>query len=250
MSALGLAGRALAGTYRRGGRLFLVAPLAAALVVVPEFLQHAAEIHIGMFDSRAAARAVANDPLRWAFGYAKLAGLALAFFAGARVWWCRERGGGDWWRIDRIDWPHFLLGLAILTLAPLLAQPLKSGGLAAAGQVAEWLLSLATLPAFLHALKGIFADRATPARTVWTRGWRYLPLFLLLFAAAFAPAMALHYALHGLAFGRPTALVWMLMALDSLVVGLLAALVGAAFYTAYAAFRDGADQPRAVAATV
>lgn len=244
MSALGLAGRALAGTYRRGGRLFMVAPLAAVLVVVPEFLQHAAEIQIGMFDSRTAARAVADDPLRWAFGYAKLAGLTLAFFATARVWWSRERGGAAWWRLDRIDWPHFLIGLVILAIAPLLAQPLKSAGLAVAGQAAEWLLSLATLPAFLHALKGLFADRATPARAVWTRGWRYVPLFLLLLVGAFVPATALHYAFHALAFGRPTAVVWILMTLDSLAVGLLAAMVG----TAYAAFRDGAENVGTTAA--
>lgn len=237
MSALRLAGRALADTYRRGGRMFAVAPLAVALVVVPEFLQHAAEIHIGMFESHEAARAVANDPLRWAFGYAKLAGLTLAFLAAARVWWAREQGGAAWWRLDRIDWLTFIAGLAIVFGVPSLAEPLRAAGQERAAQVVGLALSLVTLPGVFHMLKGLFADRAVPVRAVWTTGWRFVPLILLLFVAAFGPAMALHYAMHTLALGRPVALVWLLMAIDSLVVGLLAALVGSALYTAYAAFR-------------
>lgn len=239
MSALRSAGRALADTYRRGGRVFAVAPLAAALVIVPEFLQHAAEIHVGMFESRAAARAVANDPLRWAFGYAKLAGLTLAFLAAARVWWAREQGGAAWWRLDRVDWLALIAGLVIVFGLPSLAEPVRAAGGESAARIVGLVLSLVTLPGMFHMLKGLYADRALPVRAVWTTGWRAVPLLLLLLVAAFGPAMALHYATHTLALGQPVALVWLLMAFDSLVVGLLAALVGAALYTAYVSFRSG-----------
>lgn len=50
-------GRAIAAQVRLGFGLFRTAPLAVAIVILPEFLQHIAEIQIGMFDSREAARA-------------------------------------------------------------------------------------------------------------------------------------------------------------------------------------------------
>ena len=50
--------------YRRGISMLWVAPAVLALVVVPEFLQHVAEINLGMFDNRESARAAAEDPLR------------------------------------------------------------------------------------------------------------------------------------------------------------------------------------------
>ena len=85
----------------RSVSLFWIGPAVVALVVVPEFAQHVAEIHIGMFDSAAAAKLAGNDPLRWAFGYAKIAGLVLTFIASARFWWCRAYGG-RWYDIRRL----------------------------------------------------------------------------------------------------------------------------------------------------
>jgi hypothetical protein len=240
MNALRVVGSALAETYRRGAALFLVAPLAVALVVVPEFLQHIAEIHIGMFESREAARAVANDSSRWMFGYAKLTGLSLAFLAAPRVWWWREEGGAAWWRLDRIDWLTLIVGIAIVIGIPALAEIPRGAGLARTAAVTGAVLTIVTLPGMFHMLKGLFADRATSVRGIWTRGWRFVPLLLLLLVAAFGPAMALHYATHALAFGRPVALVWLLMAADALVVGLLASLVGAALFVGYRAFRSSA----------
>ena len=103
------AGQALARLYPMGISLVWKAPLVLALVVVPEFLQHVAEIQLGMFDSKARAIAVANDPTRWAFGYAKIAGLVLAFFAAARFWAARERGV-KWYQLSDIVWSRFALG--------------------------------------------------------------------------------------------------------------------------------------------
>jgi hypothetical protein len=45
-------GRAAYETYRLGGTMVLAAPLLLLIAVLPEFLQHAAEIHIGMFELR------------------------------------------------------------------------------------------------------------------------------------------------------------------------------------------------------
>ncbi len=77
-------GWAIVSTYRRAGRMWLVAPAILAIAVVPEFAQHAAEVRLGMFESREAFRALANDPLRWTFAYPKVAGLILAMLATVR----------------------------------------------------------------------------------------------------------------------------------------------------------------------
>ncbi|MEG3082761.1 hypothetical protein U1707_03840 [Sphingomonas sp. PB2P12] len=60
---------------------FLVAcPLLALIPVVFELMQHAAEVHIGMYGSIAAAKAVEHHPLRMGFGMLKVAALTLPFY--------------------------------------------------------------------------------------------------------------------------------------------------------------------------
>ena len=75
---------AIAEQFRLGISIFWIGPLVAALVVVPEFAQHVAEIYLGMFDGREAAITASQDPLRMGFGYVKIAGLVLTFIASAR----------------------------------------------------------------------------------------------------------------------------------------------------------------------
>ena len=60
-----------------GGSLaFLAAcPLLALVPVVFELLQHVAEVHIGMYDSIAAAKALEHHPLRMALGMVKVLAL-------------------------------------------------------------------------------------------------------------------------------------------------------------------------------
>lgn len=224
--------RSLARTYRRGFALFALAPLAVALVVVPEFVQHVVEIRIGMFDSREAARALADDLTRWAFGYAKLAGLVLAFAAAARFWAARGQGLG-WWRVDRMRWGRFLLGMLGFLGLPSAIGPFQPMLDPLAFEIAMWVLTVVTLPFAFVMLSGLFGDGTIAIRRLLVRSWPWLPLLVVLAVAAFLPAQMLHGLLHDLAFGRPAPVVWALMTLDSLVVGLLAALVGAALFTAY-----------------
>ncbi|WP_404339259.1 hypothetical protein AB2M62_08200 [Sphingomonas sp. MMS12-HWE2-04] len=222
--------------YRRGFALFVLAPVIVALVVVPEFLQHIVEIRLGMFESIARGHGLANDPKRWAFGYAKLTGLLLAMLASARFWNAREQGG-RWWDLRDIAWLRLAIALALFIGISASADLLRS-------HVAEWLfqavnltLSLVTLPLMLLILAALFGDHAGTLTAGYWRGWRWLPLFVLLLVAAYGPAMALHYGLHRLAIGQPEPLVWALMTLDALTVGLLASLTGAAFSLAYRAWR-------------
>ena len=87
--------------FRDGLRIWLLAPIIPALIVLPEFAQHVVEIQIGIFDSRDAGQALANDPTRWMFGYAKLAGLVFAILATVRFWGARSNRG-YWWDLRAI----------------------------------------------------------------------------------------------------------------------------------------------------
>jgi hypothetical protein len=240
-----IAGRALTvlrtvlsaiGEYlTRGVSLFWVGPLVVALVVLPEFAQHVSEIHLGMFDSRDAARALANDPLRWAFGYAKLAGLVLTFIASARFWWCRAQGG-RWYDVRKIGWSRLLLGLLLFVAIGSVGAlfPLITGK--PAPLAVSIVTNLLALPFLFVMLAGLFGDRVTPLKTLLLQSWPWLLLLVLLLPLGFAPLSWLHGMNHKWAFGAPDVAVWALMIFDALVVGLMASLVGAALFVAYDRF--------------
>lgn len=230
--------------YRKGFALFMVGPLVVALIIIPEFAQHVVEIQIGMFDSREAATALSNDPTRWAFGYVKLVGLLLTFFAAARFWWTRENGGA-WWDLRQIHWPNFLIGAALFIGVGMLAEPFKALLTDTPFMLLQIFVSLLSLPMLFYALSGLFGDGAVTIKQAMTRSWAYLPLLLVLLVAGFAPAQILHGMNHGWALGQHPAIVWTLMIFDSIVVGLLASLVGSGIYVAYAAFDRRPDKENA-----
>ena len=61
-------GTDLVGAHVDGFRAILALPLLFALLIGWEFAQHVMEYRIGFFQSREAARAVAEDPSRMALG--------------------------------------------------------------------------------------------------------------------------------------------------------------------------------------
>lgn len=83
------------------------------------------------------------------------------------------------------------------------------------------------------AIAQLLEDRAITLRRALSTHLPTAALLLLLFAAAMAPAQLLHGLNHRVALGRPDALVWALMAFDSLLVGLMAALAGSGFHVAF-----------------
>ena len=229
------AGRALALLYPRGVSMFWLAPAVLALVVIPEFAQHVVEIRLGMFESAEAARSIQNDPTRWAFGYVKVAGLVLTFLAAARFWWAREHGG-RWWDVRDLAWSRLALGALIVfgvgSLPELLEGTFDPTIVKVVG--AAWMLL--TLPGLFMLLAGLFGDRATPIAAMWRRGWPWLLLTALLLILAFVPASWLHGMNHRWAMGAGPLKLWALMIWDSLLVGLLAGLVGTALHLGYGAF--------------
>jgi len=213
--------------YRRGGRAAVAVPLLTAIAVLPEAAQHVVEIKLGMFDSREAFRALANDPMRWAFGYAKLAGFWIAILGFARF-----HATGSLRRVPKVP-PAMLVRVAIgIALAGGVGAALDRIDMAIGSPAASVVLAILSFAIqtglFLYIAAALVEDRTMTLRRAFIRCFPAAALLTLYAAIAFVPAQALHMANHRLALGQPIAMVWGLMAFDALWVGLFAALVGTA----------------------
>ena len=234
-------GAAIAETYRLGGRTLVAAPLIVALVVVPEAAQHVAEIKLGMFESREAFRSMADHPTRWAFGYAKVAGVVATMLFTARFW--ATGSVRKALLMPPNDLPRLVFAIALTFAAglPFEWAQAQGPGLPMVASVALHVISAiiqAGLVVFVMA--ALLGDRTVTLRAAFSRRWPTAIVITLLFAIAFVPAQALHMANHALAIGRPEPLVWAVIAFDSLLVGLLSALMGTALYVG---FTSGARWP-------
>jgi hypothetical protein len=233
--------RALAEVYRSGLMLAVVAPAIFAIAVLPEAAQHVAEIQLGMFTSREAFIAHSFNSTRMMFGGFKVAGLFLCIFAAARfVHFGTVRAA------VRMPWRD--VGRTLFAAAIGFAASLPGGWATRTAQppeiywpahVASWVLSTLLLVYLIGALLG---DREMTLRASLTRGWKVLPPLMLLGVAAFWPATTLHSYLHKVAIGAEPALVWTLMAADSLLIGLLGTLLGSALAVSYRLGRGSASQ--------
>ena len=227
--------------FRGSWRYMLSCPLLFAIPLVAEIVQHLAEIHIGMYDSFAQAKAVESDPLRMGFGVLKVFSLALtgywatrflAFADGARQ---AARWDGravrlyalvllwslGWLAVD-------LWGGAVLRAIGIAARPILWTGIAvfAATFVFETYLTVWKTGAALGnpALGFVRSIRMVHGQFWWSLG---LTLFVIL------PLMVVHYALGLGAIGRPAALLWPMLALDALEVAFLgAAMIACQFVIA------------------
>ncbi len=226
-------------TLRDSLYLWRIAPLVPLIAVLPEFVQHAVEIRLGMFTSHEAFNALAENATRLQFGAVKAACLALAILVGARFW-ANRAAGLRGWSLAGIGWKQVLLGFLVqivVSLPSLLNLPLSP----VAGGMLGLVLALASLPGLVLMAGGLIGDCesgiASIYRTGWTKALRILlhvgPIWLLL--------QTLHRADHIAAMERPQWLVWGLMAWDALVVGQMAALAATGLHHGYAA-DDEPDQ--------
>lgn len=222
-------GRAVMETYRLGGRAVRAAPLVLVIAVVPEFLQHIAEIHLGMFVSVEQFRALANDPLRWGFGYVKIAGFVIGILTVARFW--SVRSVRRTLLVPPMTFVRVVVGLVVGLAVASPFMWLDKQGLPLAIAVPLQIVSGIIQGGFLIYVVGALIEDAsvTPKRAMTS----LLPagiVLSVLAAVAFGPAQALHMANHKLALGQPLPIVWALMVFDALWVGLFAALVGSALF--------------------
>lgn len=236
ISAVKGTGGVIADTYRLGGRTLLAAPLLVAIAVVPEFVQHVVEIRLGMFESLQNFRDLANDPTRWLFGYAKVAGMVVAMLAIARFW--AVGSVRKTFLIPPRDLARLALAIALTVVASLPFDWLAKQELPTAATFAVRFASfLIQAGLTLYVAAALFGDRSLTLGTAFTERWPTALVLTVAALCAFVPAQFLHMANHKLALGQPAAIVWALMAWDALVVGLLASLVGSALWVGY---RSGA----------
>ena len=231
------AGQALLRLYPDGISLFWRAPLVLALVVVPEFVQHVVEIRLGMFDGREAFRALADDPSRMAFGYAKSAGLILAMLAALRFWGTQQ-ADRPWYDLRGIAWRRLAIGFVCFMLIPSIPGFFNDQIGKPIAQAVGIGLSLILLPTMFLMIAGLMGDRDTSARAMWRESWPWALFTLLLLVLAFLPTQWPHQMNHRWALGAEPALVLALMVFVSLLVGLMAGLIGTAFYLGYAGFAE------------
>lgn len=231
-AAIGGVGRTIWESYRRGGKAITTIPALLAIAAIPEFAQHVVEINLGMFASSDAFHAHGNDPLRWAFGYPKVAGFLIAILMTARFW-----AVGSVKRALLVP-PAILLRLvAAIAISGILAWPfswLGRQGLPMAVNLPFQAVSLVIQAGItIYMIGALLEDRSISPRRAFTSLLPASLIVTLLLVLTFAPAQGIHLANHKLALGRPAAIVWTLMTFDALWIGFFSALVGSALFVGY-----------------
>lgn len=219
------------GSYRDGARVAMGLPWLFGGIILWEFAQHVIEYRIGFFDSRAAAKAVALDQGRMVLGWVKMILVYVGGFFAIR--YCVAGGAPGVTRPRlatlRRYLPYIVYSLILFALifyAGILVP--EAGvqtfrGIVGIGQLLiepllmAWIVSAAT--------DGPVRNPVQSARAI---GWLY-GRGLLLFFLVRTPIGALHQFLGTWGIGKSTALLWPMLALDAIVVGLLIAVIPAAY---------------------
>ncbi len=231
--------------YAASWKFALAVPILFLIPPLFEFAQHVAEIHIGMYANRAAAKALANNDVRLGFGFAKTVALILPGY-----WFTRFMAWDDARKAGRPDRPAFalwlilfaaqaalqaftLFGPSIGALIGLAGQPAQvaSAALAlVAGIAGMWLTAWGVAWPLGNAACGPIQSVKVMAGSFWrTMGYTL---------AGVLPLMVVHYALGLGAIGLPAWAYWPMLAIDAVAVGFLAcAMAGSAFVAARHAAR-------------
>lgn len=204
-----------------------VLPLAAAIPLVAEFVQHVVEMRIGMYDGIDAAQAVESHAARLLLGFIKTVALGLpAYFL---IRWLASGGDRSFAaRQERPAMALFALVVALQTLFAWLSLYVWTGGKMAVGLFAFSLVFMPLIARFVVAAPlGLFISPLQSIRTMAPHA-----VFAILFPlAAMLPLMVVHYALGlGAIFVAGDALKWAMLAVDSFVTAWLALVLITAQY--------------------
>lgn len=223
--------------YAQSARLARSLPLLIAFPMMAELTQHIVEYRIGMFTNVAAMRAVAGNADRMGFGQLKV--LSLIFL----LYWVSRglafgRGGahrvlGDGRSAWLFLWVTvYIFGVGLVQqfggafLAPYVGRKALVAigfGFFAASVVVDLYLTVWKVGAAL-------GNRALTPRASFGimhgNFWWSLGYFVIMFA----PGLVIHYALNGLAVGRPSTLLWVILVFDALLVGYFGILIAVGNY--------------------
>jgi hypothetical protein len=222
----------LKATYRSSIAFLIACPLLALVPVAFELLQHAIEVHIGMYDSIAAAKATEHHPLRMSFGMLKVISLTVPMYWVTRF--LPERSARFAATADplaiRLFTAYFATGIAFAAIQ-LFALPQSGIVLLSAFIIGQIVGGLLIAWGVAAALGNVEIGPRTSIRIMA----RQVPWTFAFTLIAILPLMILHYAFGTFALLGPKPLVWPVLIIDSLLVGWLTAVMIAAGY--YAATR-------------
>lgn len=236
-NVFGAVAQGIRTVFAGGTSLFWLAPIIPLIAMLPEFVQHLAEIQMGMFESREAFSALANDETRWMFGYAKIAGLFIAILAAARYW------GGlreDWWDLRNIAWKPFLIAVGLQIVLAIVLAGIGQVVPESYKEFTDLAVMILTLPLLVYLVGPILGDHTMTLKRAYSSGWIKAIAIGVFGFLAFWPAQQLHGLNHEWAFGAPAWQVWALMIWDTLLVGLMACWMGSALAAGYL-FGDRGD---------
>ena len=212
--------------------VLLAATMIVLIAFLGEFVQHVAEIQLGMFASREAFVAQQGSPVRMAFGVLKVSALLVTVGWSAR--WLAARHRDTRPGLDRrADWLCLIVltAISVSALMVVLLAPIAEGK---ARLVALAVVAVACVPASRLMMDALFGQ----PRQNWRQALRRRPMPGLIEMVAVLPVpflMFLHFKNHSLAFGAPPAFVWAVMVWDAALVAVLAVLLGALTYRFYRA---------------
>lgn len=217
----------------------LVCPLLFLVPVLFEFVQHVAEIQIGMYVSADAFKLLANDEARQWTGLLKIIGIMLPGY-----WYVRYLGfNNSVTKARSIESPAIWLWLVILLYGFCFQLPVLFPEEIASLFAIEQQTFMQGFGVFnlAFSILGIYLIGWSIAWPLGNSsiGWlRSIKLMhghffraIVYTLSAVVVFMGIHYGLGYLAMGLAPSVVWILMIIDSFVVGLLALnMFGAAFY--------------------
>jgi hypothetical protein len=214
--------------HRESWAFCLACPLIVAIPIVAELLQHAVEMHVGLYIGPDEAEAAADDKLRLYTGFAKTLALSIIMYSVIRF----LAGGRDGQAARTLE-PRpvklFALVFALQALLTFLSLFVFSGGdPISIGYAVFGFLFMPLVVRFAAAAP--LGHLITPQTSI-RQMWRQLPWSLAFNVVAVLPLMVAHYALGiGAIYVPGEGLKWAMLVLDSVLVGWLAALLSAVIW--------------------
>lgn len=228
-------------TIRDGFSLYWLAPVIPLIALVPEMVQHIAEIRLGMFESKDVFRELAADPRRMVWGYLKIAGLLLSQLAALRFWATRKQGIA-WYSPRGIRFQRLILACLLLAITAIPGYILVDQISASAVALINLAITIITLPLLTYLAGSLIGDPVMDLKHAAKHGWLPAIRIATFFAVTFIPLQLLHQANHTFAIGQSDLVVWALMIWDSIVVGAIAALMGTSIHHGYAVTGTGKNK--------
>ncbi len=212
--------------HRESWAFLMMCPLIVFIPILVEFAQHVVEFQIGMYAGPEGAKTAESNPLRLQVGFAKTLALSLIsysvirFLAGNRDVKAARQLEGSAVKL-------FAIVFAVQALLAFLGLFVFTGtsGAGIAYMIAGFFLGPLLARFTVAAPLGIWIS---PLSSIAQMA-RQLPFAVIFSLVAMLPLMVVHYGLGiGAIFAPGDALKWVLLILDSLIVGWLAALLAAA----------------------